>query len=175
MTTSPVTVSILTQFVSWVRQASSGSASWDRGVSILTQFVSWVRLVCDDVDRCVTTFQSSPNLSPGCDAVETLERRAAGCFNPHPICLLGATMRAAVDLARSRCFNPHPSCLLGATTLRAVFHDRHVVVSILTQFVSWVRRCDAASRRTHGSRRFNPHPSCLLGATQCRSLRSTRR
>ena len=115
-----VEVSILTQVVSWVRrrQWSVPPVPSKPDVSILTQVVSWVR--------------RSPTR-------HTAQSRCS--FNPHPSCLLGATVdsdcrhasgsimfqsspklspgcdRQSTELSRAvNCFNPHPSCLLGATS-----------------------------------------------------------
>ena len=96
--TAGAEVSILTQVVSWVRRrVCVQTARHHCGVSILTQVVSWVRHAALAHDRW----------------------HRLRSFNPHPSCLLGATLSAE--------HSPHAAC------------DR---VSILTQVVSWVRRRD---------------------------------
>ena len=61
-------------------------------VSILTQVVSWVRLATGVSRLSVRRFQSSPKLSPGCDPCHSMPQTTPTGFNPHPSCLLGATI-----------------------------------------------------------------------------------
>ena len=87
-------VSILTQSSDWVRPAIAASDAEAFEVSILTQSSDWVRR------------RRQPSV-----------RRGYGCFNPHPILRLGATISASAGFrSASTGFNPHPILRLGATS-----------------------------------------------------------
>ncbi len=108
-------VSILTQVVSWVRRGATTVLSRRAHVSILTQFVSWVRRLLRLAGRL---------------------RR----FNPHPICLLGATCRRATARRHHARFQSSPNLSPGCDVSTDASRRNCSHVSILTQFVSWVRR-----------------------------------
>ena len=135
------------------------------------------------------TFQSSPKLSPGCDnhviraindahGVSILtqvvswvrhvsQRQRVGIvagFNPHPSCLLGATVWLH-SLARSfGGFQSSPKLSPGCDGQRERVGHRFVGFQSSPKLSPG---CDPVFRPDHGSDVcFNPHPSCLLGATQ---------
>ena len=155
-----------------------------RFVSILTQSLGRVQ-------RAVahSPFQSSPNLSAGCNLVlcQTLEIR---CFNPHPNLSVGCSATLVVGSlglgpvsiltqplgwVQSNClaiiydkpklsFNPRPTYRLGAAGLWKFFNccgPFHV--SILTQSLGWVQ-LQLSVLGSEPDAGFNPHPTSWLGA-----------
>ncbi len=185
---STVTVSILTQVVSWVRRvwlpsnATVGCfnphPSCLLGATSLAIDVTAIAFGFNPHPSCLlgatsadlpdraqrSLFQSSPKLSPGCDDGAGVREHATAVFQSSPKLSPGCDACGHRFAGSSTCFNPHPSCLLGATVQALSPVVSTVAVSILTQVVSWVRhRCSRFAASSNG--RFNPHPSCLLGAT----------
>ena len=108
-------------------------------------------------------FQSSPDLTTGCneDLVPLSSRRPS--FNPHPISRPGATRISPTSEAVSTCFNPHPISRPGAT-MEPKAYSYCVIVSILTRSHDRVQP-QAPSQSHRFPDGFNPHPISRPGAT----------
>ena len=91
------------------------------------------------------SFQSSPDLTTGCNNAGVRDACPALRFNPHPISRPGATYPESMPAEVRFCFNPHPISRPGATPASKAVRLNLLIVSILTRSHDRVQRAGAPS------------------------------